>query len=85
MRDVPIGVALLLTGSVVAAPPATAQQAVRVDTAVSVPMRDGVVLHADVWRPAEGERFPVLVYRTPYGRSEAATAAGVAGAAMARG
>ncbi len=35
---------------------------------VAVPMRDGVVLRADVLRPAGGDRFPVLVYRTPYGK-----------------
>ena len=34
-------------------------------------MRDGVVLRADVWRPSAGGRFPVLVYRTPYGRHDA--------------
>jgi putative CocE/NonD family hydrolase len=35
---------------------------------VAVPMRDGVVLRADVMRPAEDGTFPVLVYRTPYGK-----------------
>jgi putative CocE/NonD family hydrolase len=35
---------------------------------VPVPMRDGVVLRADLYRPNEGERFPTLVYRTPYGK-----------------
>ena len=34
-------------------------------------MRDGVVLRADVHRPAGDGRFPVLVYRTPYSRVEA--------------
>ena len=57
----------------------------RVDTAVAVPMRDGVVLRADVWRPAAGERFPVLVYRTPYNRRKAAVESGVTQAAVARG
>ena len=38
---------------------------------VPVPMRDGVVLRADVMRPAEGDKFPVLVYRTPYGKDAA--------------
>src|SRR5919106_1505646 len=33
---------------------------------VSVQMRDGVILHADVYRPAAYGRFPVLVSRTPY-------------------
>jgi putative CocE/NonD family hydrolase len=35
---------------------------------VAVPMRDGVVLRADVLRPKEDGRFPTLVYRTPYGK-----------------
>jgi len=34
-------------------------------------MRDGVSLRADLYRPPSGARFPVLVYRTPYGRVEA--------------
>ena len=37
----------------------------------AVPMRDGVVLRADVMRPTEGGKFPVLVYRTPYGKDDA--------------
>jgi uncharacterized protein len=38
---------------------------------VSVAMRDGVVLRADVLRPKDSGRFPVLVYRTPYDKEEA--------------
>ena len=38
---------------------------------VAVPMRDGVILRADVYRPAGAGPFPVLVYRTPYGKHEA--------------
>jgi uncharacterized protein len=38
---------------------------------VAVPMRDGVNLRADVWLPAATGRFPVLVYRTPYGKHHA--------------
>jgi uncharacterized protein len=33
---------------------------------VEVPMRDGVILRADVYRPNAAGRFPVLVERTPY-------------------
>src|SRR4029077_4426808 len=29
-------------------------------------MRDGVVLRADIYRPAVEEKFPVLLQRTPY-------------------
>jgi putative CocE/NonD family hydrolase len=38
---------------------------------VPVRMRDGVVLRADVLRPTEDGKFPVLVYRTPYGKEAA--------------
>src|SRR2546428_7026301 len=36
---------------------------------VPVRMRDGVVLAADVWRPAGGGRHPVLLQRTPYDKA----------------
>ena len=42
-----------------------------VEKNVAVTMRDGVVLRADVLRPTESGRFPVLVYRTPYGKDAA--------------
>ena len=42
-----------------------------VETDVAVPMRDGIILRADVLRPKRGGPFPVLVYRTPYGKHEA--------------
>jgi putative CocE/NonD family hydrolase len=42
----------------------------RVDHDVAVPMRDGVSLRADLYRPREGRAFPVLVYRTPYDKRE---------------
>ena len=38
---------------------------------VEVPMRDGVVLRADVWLPSANGRFPTVVYRTPYGKENA--------------
>ncbi len=40
-----------------------------VDRDVETPMRDGVLLRSDVYRPAEGGPFPVLLMRTPYDRS----------------
>ena len=39
-----------------------------IDIDVPVPMRDGTVLRADVYKPAGQGPFPVLVYRTPYGK-----------------
>ena len=40
---------------------------------VAVPMRDGINLRADIWRPAESGKYPTLVYRTPYGKDSAET------------
>ncbi len=38
------------------------------ETNVAVPMRDGVVLRADVYRPSGGSRHPTLLQRIPYGK-----------------
>jgi putative CocE/NonD family hydrolase len=59
--------------------------AMQVDRNVAVPMRDGVVLRADVYRPARQGRFPVLVFRTPYGKHYAADGDGVHRKAVERG
>jgi putative CocE/NonD family hydrolase len=40
-----------------------------VDHNVDVPMRDGVILRADVYRPATDVAVPAVVNRTPYDRS----------------
>src|ERR1700737_2093332 len=34
----------------------------------SMPMRDGVVLRADILLPSAEGKFPALIYRTPYGK-----------------
>ena len=44
--------------ALLAALPLAAQAPIRVDTAVAVPMRDGVVLRADVYRPAADGPVP---------------------------
>ena len=36
---------------------------------IAVPMRDGTVLRADVWRPDSEGNFPVLIERTPYDKT----------------
>jgi putative CocE/NonD family hydrolase len=41
-----------------------------VDRDVWVPMRDGVLLQADVYRPDDDQRHPVLLQRTPYNRRD---------------
>lgn len=40
-----------------------------VERDVAVPMRDGTILRADVYRPAEGGPHPVLLSRLPYDKS----------------
>ena len=42
---------------------------VRIQPAVSVKMRDGVSLVADIYSPVSDEKFPVLLSRTPYNRT----------------
>ena len=56
----------------------------RVDRDVAVPMRDGVVLRADVFRPASAGPAPTLVYRTPYDKAGTAREP-IVGAAVGRG
>jgi putative CocE/NonD family hydrolase len=44
-----------------------------VEVDVPVPMRDGIALATNVWRPAGPGPFPVLLVRTPYGKDDAGT------------
>jgi putative CocE/NonD family hydrolase len=56
-----------------------------VEPNVAVPMRDGIVLRADLYRPGPAGRYPVLVYRTPYGKNAAAQDYRIHTAAVQRG
>jgi uncharacterized protein len=56
-----------------------------VERDIAVPMRDGVVLRADAYRPEGAGPFPVLVYRTPYDKRAAAKGYDTHLAAVARG
>jgi uncharacterized protein len=47
---------------------------------VAVPMRDGVVLRADLWTARDGAPRPALLQRTPYDRTDSGAA--IAGAAL---
>jgi putative CocE/NonD family hydrolase len=42
---------------------------VRIDFNQRVKMRDGVELSADIYRPDMGDRFPVILSRTPYNKN----------------
>ena len=76
--------ALPQTGAV-APRPSAADTAALAEYDVAVPMRDGVVLRADVHRPRAAGPFPVLVYRTPYGKDEAVRDYTTVQRAVARG
>jgi putative CocE/NonD family hydrolase len=45
------------------------QPRIVVDRDVAVPMRDGVLLRVDVYRPDDGQRHPVILTRTPYDKT----------------
>ena len=47
---------------------AAAQNEVTVERDVPVKMRDGIVLHADIYRPKTEGKYPVLLQRTPYNK-----------------
>jgi len=47
---------------------ATSDQPLNLTKDVAVPMRDATILRADVLLPSSAGRFPVLIYRTPYGK-----------------
>ena len=51
------------------APAAAADPSIKIENNVLVPMRDGVRLAADIYRPAADGKFPVLLCRTPYNKN----------------
>ena len=59
------GTILIVAAALCCAQPALEE--IRIDRHQAVPMRDGVRLYADVYRPAGAGRWPTLVVRTPYG------------------
>ena len=65
--------AILMTCAVVLGAPhrVRAQESYAVITQSGVPMktRDGVTLHADIYRPRADGKFPVILMRTPYDKS----------------
>ena len=46
-----------------------AESSIVIDKDVPVPMRDGTVLRADVYRPATPGKYPVILQRTPYNKN----------------
>ncbi len=76
MKRTPAGfLSLTLLLAILSAPTLAAQNRYDVvdELGVPVPMRDGVELVADIYRPASTEEsFPVLLQRTPYNRKNGA-------------
>ncbi len=66
--------ARLLISSLIAVLSAAGTRAAQVERDVAVPMRDGVILRAHVFRPDAPGPYPVLVLRTPYGKGTQADA-----------
>ena len=58
----------LCPGQLLAAEPVLSQPTyqVKMELNVPVPMRDGVRLSTDIYRPAAAGKFPVILIRTPY-------------------
>lgn len=66
---------LAATGRAEAGATLSDSYAVQVQTNVRTPMRDGVALVCDIYRPKAEGKFPVLLSRTPYNRKSAASPA----------
>ena len=50
-------------------------RAIRSDFNLAVPMRDGVNLSANIFRPGAPGRYPAILLRTPYNKGDAITVA----------
>jgi putative CocE/NonD family hydrolase len=59
------GILILVFGAVFAAQ-AVDPYSVTIERDLAVKMRDGVTLHADIYRPKADGQFPTLLQRTPY-------------------
>ncbi len=60
---------LLIAAAISTAHSAFPSMEVMVERDVKVPMRDGVGLRADIYRPKEDGHYPVLLQRTPYNKA----------------
>jgi uncharacterized protein len=52
------------------------QYEIHIERQVAIPMRDGTILRADIYRPRTSGRYPVLVERVAYELAERCRAAG---------
>jgi len=67
----PEAASVILLAAVAFPPPRPPSNDILIENRVPVRMRDGVVLYADVYRPAGEGKYPVLVSRTPYSTERA--------------
>ena len=67
-----LGVVAVLSGGrpLAALQSSPAGPGIRVEKNVPARMRDGIVLRADVYRPAAPGRYPALLQRTPYSKND---------------
>jgi putative CocE/NonD family hydrolase len=63
---------LLLALALQSTPAAPNGDSIAITFDVRIPMRDGVTLSADIYRPADAGRHPVVLMRTPYNKIGAA-------------
>ena len=49
---------------------ATGALGIHIERDVAIPMRDGIILRANLFRPDARGHFPALVHRTPYGKTQ---------------
>lgn len=49
-------------------PGATVEDGIRIERDVAVPMRDGTILYADIYRPEDSGKVPAIVAWSPYGK-----------------
>ncbi len=64
------GVFLVGLGSLSRGADQTADSGIYIEKNIGIPARDGVILRADVRRPKKDGKYPVLIFRTPYGKNE---------------
>ena len=62
-----IALLALLLSSIALGADLPAKESIRIDAHTAIPMRDGVKLYGDVYRPKREGKFPVIIIRTPYG------------------
>jgi putative CocE/NonD family hydrolase len=46
---------------------------IKIEQNIDIPMRDGIVLRGDLWRPDDNLARPVILFRTPYNKSQLST------------